>query len=427
MTTVLLYILGIVVFVVILVVSVGWHELGHLIPAKAFGIKVSQYMIGFGKTIWSRPWRGTEYGVKWIPLGGYIRMAAMYTPHRSKKAPITGWRAQLASEARAASLRELEGLTPDQAFYTLSAPRKCVIMLGGPTMNLILALALTAIAGSGIGYYDTTTTLEAVSPCLTTEGATADDCGEGTLPGPAAGAGLRAGDVITAWNGQATGSWTDVTAAIGEAGEEPSTVTVDRNGQALTFTLTPVKVQDPDLGERSMVGITSHVGLVRQPLADAPKVLWQQVAASAKLYAGLPIGVWNTAVDLVKGNERSLDSPASIVGVARVSGEITTAIDSGLADAWRLRLGTWLQLAASLNIALWLFNLLPLLPLDGGHVANALFEGVRRTAAKARGKPDPGPADSARLMPLTYAVAGLLILMTVVLVLADIFNPVDLG
>ncbi|MDR1799812.1 MAG: site-2 protease family protein, partial [Bifidobacteriaceae bacterium] len=120
--TVALYALGLVVFIIILVFSVAWHELGHLLPAKAFGIKVSQYMVGFGPTIWSKPWRGTEFGFKWIPLGGYIRMAAMYTPHRSRKAPRTGWRASLANEARAASLRELEGLTPDQAFYTLSAP-----------------------------------------------------------------------------------------------------------------------------------------------------------------------------------------------------------------------------------------------------------------------------------------------------------------
>jgi membrane-associated protease RseP (regulator of RpoE activity) len=129
---------------------------------------------------------------------------------------------------------------------------------------------------------------------------------------------------------------------------------------------------------------------------------------------------------MIQGNPRSADSPASIVGVARISGEVATAVDSGLADAWRIRVGTWLQLAASLNIALWLFNLIPLLPLDGGHVANALFEGIRRRLAKWRHRPDPGPADSARLMPLTYVVASLLIVMTVVLVLADLFNPYEI-
>jgi membrane-associated protease RseP (regulator of RpoE activity) len=420
-----IFLLGVIVFILILVVSVAWHELGHLLPAKLFKVPVSQYMVGFGPTIWSKKVGETEYGFKWILLGGYIRMTGMYSPSPSKRAAKSGWRANLADAAREATREEIaagdEG-PEGRAFYKLSAPRKAVVMLGGPTMNLILALVLLAFSGSVLGAYNTSTTVGVISQCMDSAGVTVS-CDQGS-EGPAKAAGVQTGDKMVAWNGQPIETWEDVLANIGPSAEGPSVLTVERDGRRLDLTVTPIRTKEGD-ASRAVIGVRPHLVLERQPVSAAPGVLWDQVKASAGLYASLPVSVWNTLVDLVQGNDRDFNSPLSMVGVARLSGQVGSAeYSADIPDPWRLRWSTWLQLGAAINIALWLFNLLPLLPLDGGHIANAVFEGVRRTGARLRHRPDPGPADSARLMPLTYLVVGLLILMTLILVIADVINPI---
>jgi membrane-associated protease RseP (regulator of RpoE activity) len=112
----------------------------------------------------------------------------------------------------------------------------------------------------------------------------------------------------------------------------------------------------------------------------------------------------------------------SVVGVSRLGGEIAAMDEPIVAKA-----ATFLSLAASLNLFLFLFNLLPILPLDGGHVASALYEGLRRSIAKVRHRPDPGPVDTARLLPVAYVVAGMLLLMGVIVIWADLVKPITLG
>jgi membrane-associated protease RseP (regulator of RpoE activity) len=420
--------LGIVVFIIILVVSVAWHELGHLIPAKAFGIKVSQYMVGFGPTMVSWKRGDTEYGIKWILLGGYIRMAGMYSPVASPKAAKRGWWAALADEARSVSREELAGLPPRRAFYRLSAPRKLVVMLGGPTMNLILALILTAIAVSGIGISAPTTQVSSVTQCFDAQGnGAAAQCGPETIEGPAADAGIRQGDTITGWNGQPLNSWDDLVAAIAANGTAEASVSLLRDGSDVQVNLRPLAIKDGTDSDRLryVIGLSPAYGLENQPLSAVPGLLGDQIAGSVQVYLSLPVAVWNTTADMIQGRDRDPASPMSILGVARVSGEVGESVSGSGSDTWKLRWLTWLILGASLNIALWLFNLLPLPPLDGGHVVNALFEGARRQWARWTKRPDPGPSDGARLMPVAYVVFGLLIVMTLVLVAADLINPVQ--
>ncbi|MDR1295031.1 MAG: site-2 protease family protein [Bifidobacteriaceae bacterium] len=426
-----LTVLGIVVFAAALTVSVAWHELGHLLPAKAFGVRVTRYFVGFGPTVFSRTWGGTEYGLKALPLGGFIRMAGMYSPADTGRRPRFRWQAALESEVRHLSAAEVESVGVDHAFYRLSAPRKAVVMLGGPTMNLVLAIILTAVVFSGIGALtEPSLTLESVSPCAAPQTGVVSCDTDDAVPTPAAEAGLRAGDTLRTWQGVALDSWTAFQDAIQATGTTPAEVGIERDGRPETLTITPMPIDTGD-GEPSgavVVGVTSQMERVRLPLSAVPGILWSQIAGAAQAYARLPVAVWETVRATVGGEERDpARSPMSIVGIARLQGEATAdSVGEDSSDVWASRWATWLSIAAMLNLALWLFNLLPLLPLDGGHVAGALIEGLRRTWARVRHRPRTGPLDLARAIPVTYGVFAAIILMTVALVWADIVNPISL-
>ena len=143
----MLFVLGVLVVVIGVALSIALHEIGHLVPAKKFGVKVTQYMVGFGPTIWSRRRGETEYGIKAIPLGGYVRMIGMLPP-RPGDAPgelrtlSTGRFSQMVDQARADSMEEVRPGDEDRVFYKLSPGKKIIIMLGGPIMNLVIAAVL---------------------------------------------------------------------------------------------------------------------------------------------------------------------------------------------------------------------------------------------------------------------------------------------
>ena len=136
----------------------------------------------------------------------------------------------------------------------------------------------------------------------------------------------------------------------------------------------------------------------------------------------LPQRVWELTVTLVTGGERSVESPVSVVGVSRIAGEVTATDRIDL----KSKAAMLVSLVANMNLMLFAFNLIPLLPLDGGHVLGALWEGVRRFFARLTGRKDPGPFDPVKLLPLTYVVAGAFIVMSVILIVADIVKPITL-
>ena len=435
-------VLGILLFLVGLLVAIAWHEAGHLAFAKLFKVRTSQYMVGFGKTLWSKRVGETEYGIKAIPLGGYVRMVGMVPPARSGRSrwlrgpstTVTGpWAffRQIAEDTRAADRAQVTEADVDRQFYQLHPFKRIVIMFAGPLQNLIFAVVIFAVIVLAIGIPTVVPTIGSVSQCVVPATATAATCGPDDPATPAAEAGLLPGDTIVAFDGRPIDSWQQLQDAIREAAGTTVPLTYVRDGSTTTVDIDIVENTLGVYDERGrltgtrqggFLGIQASQAYITHGIGDAFVMTGDFIARAAHAVVTIPARIpalWDATF---AGGERQPDSPVGIVGAGRISGEILSLEDTSAKD----KLLLFLQLLAGFNMSLFLLNMLPLLPLDGGHIFGAIIEWIRKGWAKVRRKADPGPFDVAALMPVAYVVVLLFVGLTLLTFIADIVNPVTL-
>jgi len=424
-------VVGVVLFFLGILLSVAWHELGHFTTAKWFGIKVPEFMVGFGRTIWSRKVGETEFGLKAIPLGGYIRMIGMIPPAPGSGSELgrtrrTGPFQGLMDDARRQSAMDVAPEDADRQFYLRAPWKRVIVMFAGPFMNLILAVVLFAIVLMGLGVPTWTTTVQSVSKCVVPATASTTDCPPDAPLTPAATAGFQAGDKIVAFNGRSYTEWRDLQEAI-RASSGTVTVTVERNGQRVDLNPTLITTALPDLDDPDKTVQGGFIGLSplnevrRQDVGAVVSQIGDIIGRTGEAIVALPSRVPGLFGAVFLGEQRDINGPIGVVGASRIGGEIL-AQDRPIGQ----EIAFFLNLLAGVNISLFLFNLLPIPPLDGGQIFPALWEAVKKRIARLRGRPDPGPVDAAKLLPVAYVFVMVFLAFSAVLVVADIVNPVRL-
>ncbi|MDO5286570.1 MAG: M50 family metallopeptidase [Actinomycetia bacterium] len=419
--TILAMIAAAVVFFALILASIALHEVGHMLPAKKFGVRVPQYFVGFGKTIWSKKVGETEYGLKLIPLGGYVRLVGMYPPEAKRG---TGRLATIANDAREAEWETITAadVRDQRLFYQKKSWQKLIVMAGGPLMNILLAYGVFLGINQLYGQQQPTLQVQKVVACV-------DEGSSTCVESPAKAAGAQPGDTIVAFNGQPVSRWPELVSRVRANGRGTVQLTVDRDGQRVELPAVPGVVRavpaldDPTKTvEAGFVGVKPGSALVRVGPVDTAVEMWNLTRQSLVALATFPGKVVTTGYDLVTGRPRDVNGPLSVVGASRVAGEIATTEQL----TWQSRTASYFSLLAGVNLFVALLNLVPLLPFDGGHIAGALWEALRRAVSRLLRRPDPGYVDTARLLPVAYVVGGFLLLAGAVLIVADIISPIKI-
>jgi len=434
----MLTLLGILIFAIGLLLSIALHELGHMAPAKKFGVKVPQYMVGFGPTLWSKVKGETEYGLKGIPLGGYIRMIGMFPPNPKgvQDPEKLGRMGQMVEAAREEVLAEITPEDEPRTFYRLSVPKKLTVMFGGPFMNLVIATILFTISLSVIGRPVVSTTVSDVVACVPTSAnpngiaSTSGNC-EGGESTPASEIGLAAGDKLLTVNGVEISAWEDLGAALGDqAGNVVDVTYLTSSGETITKNVEVAALESPVFGDngdatgeftiRGFLGISPSFELEQSPVTEVPGFMATVTTSSVAALMEFPARVFGLAGDLFTESPRDPEGPVSVIGIGRISGQIASSEEVPTI----YKAGDLITLLASVNLFLFVFNMVPVLPLDGGHIAGALYEGARRQIARVRKKPLPGPVDTAKMLPVAYVMSLVLLAMSAIVILADIVKPI---
>ena len=397
-------VLGALLFVAALLISIVLHEAGHMVCARWAGGKVTEFFVGFGAKLWSSRRGETEYGLKAIPAGGYVKIVGM------------------------TDLDEIEPGDEDRALKNKPARLRLLTLSAGSLVHFLIALVLFFLIPTlfGVQKGDTAAKIGNVAACMTSDGV-ASACGPGVSQSPAAKAGLATGDVITAVNGKPIANFDQLTVALHAltANQSATIAYTDPSGGKHTTTVVPIhaaSVSYPDghTGPGSLVGLgqaayTQHYN----PLSAAAysgEQFWNGITGTFKGIASIPGSIPKLFSSTVNHTQRSVNSPIGVVGMAQVSGSVIG--QEGFAG--------FFALVAVINVFIGVFNLLPILPLDGGHVAILLYEESRKRVYKLLRRPAPGRVDLNKLLPVAYAFLLVFVGLTLLLLAADITNPVHL-
>jgi len=378
-------ILGVLAFVAALLISVMIHEFGHYITAKKFGMKVTEFFVGFGKRIWSTQRGETEFGIKAIPAGGYCKISGMTVDE------------------------EMEPGEENRAFVRANSGKKLIVLGAGSFLHFVIGVVLLFILLAGFGVNQPLPTINSV-----------------VKNSPAAAAGVLAGDEIISINGQKVENWSKDVAKINASRGKVLTFELKRGEQVVTVEAAPER-KIVNGQERYVFGVITDVGLKTLSIPSAAKnsfiITKEFMVLTVEQLASLPSKIPALWGQTVGGQERDPNGLVGVVGAARVSGQTLESEKLTMRERW----ATFVLMIASLNVFVGIFNLLPLLPLDGGHMAVAIADEVRALYARIRGRARPAPIDVNRLTPITMVVFVALAALTLLLLAADIFNPVSLN
>ena len=395
---------GVALFALGIMVTIALHEWGHMRSALACGMKVRRFYVGFGPTVvkWNR--KGIEYGFKAVPLGGFCDIAGMTA---------------------------MDEIDEDERPYAMVYKpwwQRIFVLSGGVLMNILVglvvlyAVAVTAGLPDPDADYTPTVAKTACVPASQIDAQTLSDC---TGAGPAAEAGIRQGDLITAVNGEVVASFVDLRAKLYEMPGQTADLTVERGTEVLHIDVPVTSVtrlnQAGETVTVGAIGVTSEpVDVMRSygPLdgiGATVRFSGSMLSATLQGLASFP-GKIPGVVASIFGAERDQEGPMSVVGASRVGGELVER------SQWTM----FLMMLASLNFFLALFNLVPLPPLDGGHIAVVIYEKIRDFIRGLRGIAPGQPADYTKLMPITYVMSAVLLGIGAIVIIADVVNPVRL-
>ena len=378
--TTALWLLGVVGFVIALAATIAVHEWGHLFAAKKFKLDVPEYSVGFGPKLFTKMRNGTAYSVRMIPLGGFVMIK---DPHSE------------------------EGTDEQMLLSHVSPWKRTVVFLAGPAVNILIGLTLL------IGLFMTVT-------IQTPNGHIESVCTDSSVACPAEKAGIKDGDQIVAVDGEAVTDPTNISAILQEHladAPESIEVTVARNGAEETVTLAPVYSEEE---KRALIGVTLAADETRPTFVQSTQATGRMIETQIRGVMAIPSKV-PLLIDAITGHERDPETPVSVVGAARYSGDVTASTELTSTNKFQ---NFWL-LVASFNLGIGILNLLPFLPLDGGRILIAFFDAVKKRWAKVS-KKEYAPTGT-RFIGAMTAVFGVLLLGYMGLVIvADLVNPVSL-